>query len=232
MEHNISEEQDPEIKLKLRRFQKGLKAAHDSVARARDVFAMFLSAKEADHESLVAGNFSELTGEFFEYIQHKVGASAAAADAAKAKWSAEELKESADEREHWVSLGTRIAALASSFEKAQQDDDALAGAAERFQDLLQVCAPLHSAIDERREKAFGSSPAPETHTTLSSVRVVAARPASRALCASQWHSVDAAEQAGACEQRTVVVRVCSIASPPCNWSCAAGGQHERGRDKD
>jgi prefoldin subunit 5 len=143
---------DPDVKLKLRRFRKGLLAAHDDVAAAKHTLKLFEDAEEGEHEALVVGHRDALSPAFFEYLKDVVA-------------SLGDGEEEKKQKEEVVRLGSRIAALLSAFERAQADEGALGSAAERFNKLLEVgaqrCSPrsfersctsaLHSVSRLQRE---------------------------------------------------------------------------------
>lgn len=65
----IRSEEDPNQKLKLRRFLRGLRSASDDVAQTAQLFAKFDKADPIEYESIVAGNALALNAAFYEYLQ-------------------------------------------------------------------------------------------------------------------------------------------------------------------
>lgn len=117
-----ADETDPETKLKLRRFGRGLKDASEDVLRCREILRLFEAAPAAEHETMVAGHHEDLGKSFFEYVSHRVGA----ADGDKAR------------QEELIELATRMSALCEAFDSAQGDEPALQTAVENFRGLLEV----------------------------------------------------------------------------------------------
>ena len=100
IQQKIQEEQDPEIALKLRRFQKGLKAAAADVASCQAIFSKFEDTQPEEHEALVAGMAGQLSPTFFEYVRDIAAALVAS-----------NSEEDQRRREEVVTLGTRIMTL-------------------------------------------------------------------------------------------------------------------------
>jgi hypothetical protein len=135
----VDSEADPDRKLKLRRFQRGLKAAHGDVSHFRDILALFEDAPEEDHEAIIAGNRSAFTPDFFEFLRHVVAASS----------------EDKARQQELVSLVARIGALNTTFQRAEVDDAALDAAAGKFHSLLQV-SPQFVVFSCLRQVASGA----------------------------------------------------------------------------
>lgn len=118
----IKTESNPDKKLKLRRFLRSLRTAHNDVDRFSALFSKFEAAEEVEYEAIVAGNRQTLTPGFFEYLEHIVLAS----------------HDDKKRQMELVKLGSKVAALGEAFDKASEDQAALDSAAEKFHSLLQV----------------------------------------------------------------------------------------------
>lgn len=135
VEELIAAESDPERKLKLRRFLRGLKDTSAATLRHAATLSRFEEAPIEEHESMVAGSQDDLGPAFFEYIQFQVTAA----------------HEDKERQAELAELGVRIAALYEAFEVAEANQSALKAAVGNFQDLLQVRAVL--GVIERWEYA-------------------------------------------------------------------------------
>ena len=140
----IRDEEDPGQTLKLRRFKRGLTAAHKDVAVWQAFYKLFEETPEDEHDALVAGHKGTLTPQFYEFLQNKV--SAVAADEEKQRRA--------------VSMAARIGALHAAFERAHADTEALESAASTFQNLLQARFPMRTRCGECRSGSKAALPTP------------------------------------------------------------------------
>eukprot|EP00892_Ulva_mutabilis_P005879 jgi/Ulvmu1/3663/UM017_0077.1 len=128
----IKTEQDPETKLKLRRFSRGLRNAHDDVTKYREFYSKFEYADESEYEAIVAGNEDTLmSAGFFDFLGHIATAA----------------HDDVEAQERIIVTGNRIAAIHEAYAKAAESQAQLAEAHAKLQDVLQV-----ETLDEADQK--------------------------------------------------------------------------------
>jgi hypothetical protein len=124
IEERIKTEKDPDKKLKLRRFSRGLKTAHEDIVKFSNFYAKFEAAEEGEYEAIVAGNEDILmSAGFFDYLGNI--ATAAADDKERAQ--------------QIIATGQRIAAIHEAYARAALDEQQMALAQEKLLSVLEVC---------------------------------------------------------------------------------------------
>ena len=122
-------EAEEEEARRLRRTARRLKSVSDELSDYAALVTKYRSAPSREWESMVALYRNALSGDFFDYIELRVRAAAAAAAATG--------QEVSREAEAIAALGTQLAALVEAHDRVLADEEALDSATERFAELLQ-----------------------------------------------------------------------------------------------
>ncbi|KAL3151877.1 hypothetical protein ABBQ38_012838 [Trebouxia sp. C0009 RCD-2024] len=115
-------EQDLEKKASLRKLQRQLESVHAELQEHGETLELFQNAEAADWEGLVAEERLQLTAEFFDHVENLIHAA----------------HQNDTQREELITLTSRLIALVQAFDAVTADQEALALASDKFQDLLKV----------------------------------------------------------------------------------------------
>ncbi|KAL3159024.1 hypothetical protein ABBQ32_011024 [Trebouxia sp. C0010 RCD-2024] len=115
-------EEDLEKKASLRKLHRQLESVHTELQEHGETLEVFQNAEAADWEGLVAEERLQLTAEFFDHVENLIHAA----------------HQNETQREELITLTSRLIALVQAFDAVTADQEALALASDKFQDLLKV----------------------------------------------------------------------------------------------
>ncbi|KAL0024160.1 hypothetical protein WJX77_003118 [Trebouxia sp. C0004] len=115
-------EHDLEKRTQLRKLQRRLLSVHEELQAHEKTLSLFQNTQAAEWEGAVASHGLQLTSEFFDHVENLIHAS----------------HQDKQQREDLINLATRLIALVQAFDAVAADQEALAMASDKFQDLLKV----------------------------------------------------------------------------------------------
>lgn len=122
LQDKSASEQDLEKRAQLRKLQRRLESVHEELQAHEKTLSLFQNTQAVEWEGVVATHRLQLTSEFFDHVENLIHAS----------------HQDKQQREDLINLATRLIALVQAFDAVAADQEALAMASDKFQDLLKV----------------------------------------------------------------------------------------------
>lgn len=125
---------DEQQRLELRKLSRQLKEVHEETLQYRNLVQRFRDSQAEEWEGIVAAQRAALTSEFFAFLESLAKAAAS----------------NQQEQDELVTVLSRVAALVTAFDAVEADTDAMQGAAQKFQSLLEAGSldEMDSKIDQ------------------------------------------------------------------------------------